>query len=98
VARKRDKAPALRFFKKTLKRYGLAETIVADGLRSYPAAMRDLDNLERREMGRHLNNRAEKSHPPVRRREHTMLCLRQMKSPQKIRRSAAPTEWQSLAA
>jgi transposase-like protein len=42
VTKKRDKSAALRFFKKTLKRHGQVEAIVTDGLRSYPAAMRDL--------------------------------------------------------
>jgi transposase-like protein len=37
--------------KKALKRHGKAEAIVTDGLKSYPAAMRDLGNLDRREMG-----------------------------------------------
>jgi putative transposase len=69
VTKKRDKSAALRFLKKALKRHGPAEKIVTDGLRSYPAAMRDLGNLDRREMGRHLNNRAENSHLPFRRRE-----------------------------
>jgi transposase-like protein len=41
--------------------------MVTDGLRSYPAAMRELGNLDRREVGRWLNNRAENSHPPFRR-------------------------------
>ncbi len=62
--RKRDKPAALAFLKKTLKRHGKAETIVTDGLKSYPAAMRELGNLDRREMGRWLNNRAENSHLP----------------------------------
>jgi putative transposase len=51
VTRKRDKAAALAFMKKTLKRHGKPEKIVTDGLRSYPAAMAELDSLERREMG-----------------------------------------------
>lgn len=84
VTKKRDKSAALRFFKKTLKRHGQAEAIVTDGLRSYPAAMRELGNLERQEMGRHLNNRAENSHLPFRRRERAMLRFRQMKSLQKF--------------
>ena len=62
VTKKRDKSAALAFMKKALKRHGRAEKIVTDGLRSYPAAMRDLGNLERREMGHWLNNRAENSH------------------------------------
>ena len=84
VTKKRDKSAALRFFKKTLKRHGKAEAIVTDGLQSYPAAMRELGNLERREVGRWLNNRAENSHLPFRRRERAMLRFRQMKSLQKF--------------
>ena len=84
VTKKRDKSAALRFFKKTLKRHGKAEAIVTDGLQSYPAAMRELGNLERREVGRWLNNRAENSHLPFRKRERAMLRFRQMKSLQKF--------------
>ncbi len=84
VTKKRDKSAALRFFKKTLKRHGKAEVIVTDGLKSYPAAMREIGNLERQEMGRWKNNRAENSHLPFRRRERAMLRFRQMKSLQKF--------------
>ena len=84
VTKKRDKAAALAFLKKALKRHGKAEVIVTDGLRSYPAAMRDLGIEDRREMGRWLNNRAENSHLPFRRRERAMLRFRQMKSLQKF--------------
>lgn len=84
VTKTRDKKAALRFFKKTLKRHGKAEAIVTDGLQSYPAAMRELGNLERREVGRWLNNRAENSHLPFRRRERAMLRFRQMKALQKF--------------
>lgn len=84
VTRKRDKSAALAFMKKALKRHGKAEKIVTDGLRSYPAAMRELGNLDRREMGRWMNNRVENSHLPFRRRERAMLRFRQMKSLQKF--------------
>ena len=84
VTKKRDKAAALKFLKKALKRHGRAEKIATDGLRSYPAAMRDMGNLDRREMGRWLNNRAENSHLPFRRRESAMLRFRRMKSLQKF--------------
>ena len=84
VTKKRDKAAALAFLKKVLKRHGRAETIVTDGLKSYPAAMRQLGNLDRREMGRWLNNRAENSHLPLRRRERAMQRFRQMKALQKF--------------
>lgn len=84
VTKKRDKAAALAFLKNSLKRHGRAETIVTDGLRSYPAAMRELGNLDRREMGRWLNNRVENSHLPFRRRERAMPRFRQMKTLQKF--------------
>jgi len=84
VTKRRDKKAALRFFKKALKRHGKAEAIVTDGLKSYPAALRELGIEERGEMGRWLNNRAENSHLPFRRRERAMLRFRQMKSLQKF--------------
>ena len=55
-----------------------------DGLRSYPAAMRELGNGERREMGRWANNRVENSHLPFRRRERAMQRFRRMSSLQKF--------------
>ena len=81
---KRDKSAALHFLNKALKRHVRPEAVVTDGLRSYPAAMQELGNLERREMGRWLNNRAEKLHLPFRRRERAMLRFRRMKSLQKF--------------
>jgi putative transposase len=84
VTKKRNKTAALAFIKKALKRHGRPETVVTDGLRSYPAAMRQVGNLDRREMGRWKNNRAENSHLPFRRRERAMLRFRQMKSLQKF--------------
>lgn len=84
VTKKRDKAAALAFMKKALKRHGKSENIVTDGLKSYPAAMKELGNQDRREMGRWLNNRAENSHLPFRRRERAMQRFRQMKSLQKF--------------
>jgi len=84
VTKKRDKAAALAFLKKALKRHGRVEAIVTDGLRSYPAAMRQLGNLDRREMGRWLNNRAENSHLPFRLRERAMQPFRRMKTLQKF--------------
>lgn len=84
VTKKRNKAAALAFLKKALKRHGRAEKIVTDGMRSYPAAMRELGNLNRREMGRWKKNRAENSHLPFRRRERAMQRFRRMKSLQKF--------------
>ncbi|MEO6093455.1 MAG: DDE-type integrase/transposase/recombinase [Novosphingobium sp.] len=84
VTRKRDKSATLAFMKKALRRHGRPETIFTDGLRSYPAAMRNLGNLHRREKGRWLNNRAANSHLPFRRRERAMLRCRRMKTLQKF--------------
>jgi putative transposase len=44
VTRERDKAAALRFMKKALKRHGSPEAITTDGLRSYKAAMTEVGN------------------------------------------------------
>ena len=90
VTRKRDKSAALAFMKKVLKRHGSAKKIITDGLRSYPAAMKEIGTHDRREVGRWLNNRAENSHLPFRRRERAMLRFRQMKSLQKFASVHAP--------
>jgi putative transposase len=44
VTTTRDKAAALRFMKKTLKRHGLPDKITTDGLRSYKATAGPLLN------------------------------------------------------
>jgi len=84
VTKTRDKDAALRFMKKTLKRHGRVEAITTDGLRSYKAAMIELGNEQKQEVGRYANNRCENSHLPFRRRERAMLRFRQMKSLQKF--------------
>ena len=84
VTKKRDKSAALKFMKKALKRHGKAETTVTDGLKSYLAAMKELGNIDRREMGRWHNNRAENSHLRFRRRERAMQRFRRIKSLQKF--------------
>ena len=84
VTRKRDKAAALKFMKKTLKRHGTPEAITTDGLRSYQAAMTELGNRDKQDIGRWANNRVENSHLPFRRRERAMLRFRRMSCLQKI--------------
>ena len=84
VTKTRDKSAALTFLKKAMKRYGAPREVVTDRLRSYRAAMKDIGNADRQEVGRHLNNRAENSHLPFRRRERAMLRFRQMRSLQKF--------------
>src|SRR5277367_1992698 len=67
-----------------MKRHGKPRTIVTDGLRSYIAAMNEIGNADRQQVGRWLNNRAENSHQPFRRRERAMLRFRRMKTLQKF--------------
>lgn len=84
VTKTRDKAAALAFMKKALKRHGSPEAITTDGLRSYAAAMTELGNAGKQEVGRWANNRVENSHLPFRRRERAMLRFRRMKTLQKF--------------
>ena len=83
VTKERDKAAALRFMKKALKRHGSPEAITTDGLRSYKAAMTELGNREKQQVGRWANNRVENSHLSFRRRERAMLRFRRMACLQK---------------
>jgi putative transposase len=78
------KKAALAFMKKARKRHGSPEAITTDGLRSYGAAMTELGNEDKQEVGRWANNRVENSHLPFRRRERAMLRFRQMHSLQKF--------------
>ncbi len=84
VTKKRDRKAALRFLRRTMKRYGRPKVIVTDRLRSYSAAMRKIGNEARQATGRWLNNRAENSHQPFRRRERAMAKFRSAKSLQKF--------------
>jgi putative transposase len=80
VQARRDANAAKRFFKRLLK--GLLyvpRVIVTDKLRSYGVAQRTLlPDVEHRQ-SRYLNNRAENSHRPTRRRERQM---QRFKSPE----------------
>ena len=84
VQSRRNTAAAKRFFKKLLK--GLCDlpcVIVTDKLKSYGAAKREiLPGVEHRQ-NRYLNNRAENSHQPTRRRERQM---QRFKSPGQAQR------------
>ena len=84
VTKRRDRAAALVFLRKAMKRHGQPEVVVTDKLRSYGAAMRMIGNTDKREVGRWKNNRAENSHLPFRRRERAMQRFRRMRSLQKF--------------
>jgi putative transposase len=67
-----------------MKRGGQPRIIVTDKLRSYRAAMVIIGNSDRQETGRWVNNRAENSHLPFRRRERAMLRFRRTATLQKF--------------
>jgi putative transposase len=82
--READKAAALKLLKRIMKKYGLPRSIVTDRLRAYSAAMKEISAADRHEVGGRLNNRAENSHQPFRRRERAMQQFRSLKTLQKF--------------
>jgi putative transposase len=81
---RRDRNAALMFLKRLMKRYGRPWTIVTDRLPSYRAAMRLAGVIQHQRCARWLNNRAENSHQPFRRRETAMARFRDIKALQKF--------------
>jgi putative transposase len=75
-----DRKAAPNFLKKAMRRYGSPKVLVTDRLRSYGAALRTLGASDLLQSGRYLNNRAENSSLPLRRRERAMLRFRRMLS------------------
>jgi putative transposase len=72
VQSRRNTEAAKRFMRKLMKQYGVPRVMITDKLRSYGAAKRDLvPGLEHRSH-KGLNNAAEVSHKPTRRRERVM--------------------------
>ncbi len=70
---RRNKRAALKLMRKLLKKQGyIPDAIVTDKLGSYAAALRELDLEHLHVTGGRLNNRAEVSHQPTRRRERRM--------------------------
>ncbi|WP_058272818.1 IS6 family transposase [Ruegeria atlantica] len=84
VTKCRNKAAALKFLKKLMKRRGKAENVVTDRFASYLAALRELGATEKQQTGRWLNYCVENSHLPFRRRERAVQYFRRMRSLQKF--------------
>jgi putative transposase len=85
VTSERNKAAARKLLKRVMKKYGAPRSIVTDRLRAYSAAMNEIGvAAERHEVGGRLNNRAENSHQPFRRRERAMQRFRSTKTLQKF--------------
>ena len=84
ATKRRDRRAALKFLKRTMKRCGGPRVIVTDRLGSYGAAMKVIGIEDRQICGQWLNNRAENSHQPFRRREEAMARFRDIKTLQKF--------------
>ncbi|MBT7249061.1 MAG: IS6 family transposase [Rhodospirillaceae bacterium] len=91
ATKRRDHKAALKFLKRAMKRYGQPTSIVTDRLRSYRAAMNVIGNTADQTCDRWLNNRAENSHQPFRRREGAMATFRDVKTLQKFAATHAST-------
>ena len=81
LQKRRDKAAAKRFFRRMLHSYPVPRKIVTDQLRSYPAAKAEVPELAGVKhvfvkASARVNNRAENSHQPTRRRERQMQGFR----------------------
>jgi putative transposase len=73
VQSRRDKQAAKRLLRKLLGRQGRPpRVLITDKLASYPAAKQELMPGVEQRRHKGLNNRAEKSHQPTRRRERQM--------------------------
>jgi putative transposase len=90
VQTKRDQKAALKLLRKLLKRQGyVPDAIVTDRLRSYGAALRELNLADRHVTGGRSNNRAEVSHQPTRRRERQQIRFKSPGSAQRFLASHA---------
>jgi len=83
VQSRRNARAAKRFLKKLMKRWGAPRVLVADKLRSYGLAARDLCAGVDHRAHKGLNNRSEASHRHTRRREKIMG---RFKSPRQAQR------------
>src|SRR4249919_832061 len=93
VTARRNKAAALKLLKRIMKKYGPPRRLVTDRLASYAAALKEIGLADRHEVGRRLNNRAENSHQPFRRRERAMQRFRNLKTLQKFSSVHAQVLW-----
>lgn len=84
VQSRRDKRAAKRLLRKLMKRQGCAPRVmITDKLASYGAAKREVMPSVEHRRHKGLNNRAENSHQPTRRRERQM---KRFKSPGQAQR------------
>ena len=84
TTKRRHCKAALKFLKRPMKRYGWPTVIVTNRLRSYRAAMKVIGHAAGQESSRWLNNQADNSHQPSRRREGAMSKLKDFITLQKF--------------
>ena len=84
VSKRRDRDAALKFINKSMKRNGQPRITITDKLCSYRPVMMIIGNAVCQETDRWVNNRAENSHLPFRRRERAMLSFRRTAAFQKF--------------
>ena len=91
VQKHRNKRAALKLMRKLLRNQGVRPTkVVTDKLKSYGAAFRDLHLEHLHETGHRLNNRAERLHVPIRRRERKMQRFKSQGSAQRFLSTQGP--------
>ena len=91
VQKRRNKRAALKLMRKLLRNQGVRPLkIVTDKLKSYGTAFRDLRLSHLHETGHRLNNRAESSHVPIRRRERKMQRFKSQHSAQRFLSTYGP--------
>ena len=78
---RRNKKAAIRFLSRLLRQYPKPKVVVTDKLRSYIRPIRYMTPSAEHRSHKGLNNRAENSHQPTRRKEK---CLIKFKSPQGV--------------
>jgi putative transposase len=85
VQKRRDRPAATRLLHRLLKKQGLGpKRMVTDKLGSYGAAKKDIMSATEHRSHKGLNNRAENSHLPLRKREKVMQGFRSWSGPQRF--------------
>ena len=85
VQRRRDKKAAKRLLRKLLKKQGRAPRVmITDKLKSYGAAKKEIMPGVEHRPHKGLNNRAENSHQPTRRRERQMKRFKSARHAQRF--------------
>jgi putative transposase len=85
VQRRRDGKAAKRLLRKLLKKQGIAPRVmITDKLASYGAAQREVMPGVDHRQHKGLNNRAENSHQPTRRRERIMKRFKSARQAQRF--------------